>query len=336
MMSLTSGALQSNTRAASATMTTRFFLQPPVSVPPSGVGNRVRLFAGGWLLVAVVGASACSVPDVDLSGRPCPCVEGFECIGDVCLEVGTAIDATQDADLDASVDSEMEDAEPTDASVDRVVMDVATDTTAPDAFDGGGCPGLLCEDFENDEWMSQAQAEFEGTFSSSSDIKRRGDAAAYFSLPLNGDAGRVAFYEADLSSGESLYVRAWLHIPSAAGAVDVVQVLSGGDRATVAFDRGRIVVTSTVSGQMATQRSTTGAFPDGRWVCLTVRADRTTEIGASIDETNETLLRPVLPLALRRVLVRVGAVGANRNFAAEVRVDDLVISHQPVSCTAEF
>lgn len=66
--------------------------------------------------------SACYLPDVDISGKGCPCTTGYECSDGLCVPRGQQVDASPDAEPDASPDAEPD--------------------TSPDA-DGEPCQPLL-------------------------------------------------------------------------------------------------------------------------------------------------------------------------------------------------
>lgn len=106
-------------------------------------------------LALVVSLAGCTVPEVDLEGRPCPCVDGYVCDEptNTCMRTGTGTDAATDAPpADSSApDSATPDVGPGDTSAvgdTGVVADTSTDATGDaspgcwrDDFDAPGLPG---------------------------------------------------------------------------------------------------------------------------------------------------------------------------------------------------
>jgi hypothetical protein len=105
----------------------------------------------GALCAAALFLVACTVPDVELEGRPCPCVEGYVCdeASSTCLRASGPVDAGSDAPvLDTSVaDTGASDTGASDTSTTDTMM--SRDTGAGDAdpgcwrddFDSTGLPG---------------------------------------------------------------------------------------------------------------------------------------------------------------------------------------------------
>jgi len=110
------------------------------------------------VIVAILLVSACTVPEVDLDGRPCPCVDGYVCddATNTCVADGEPGDAGVDIGADTSaMDTSTPDTTVSDTSVptDTGPGDAPPVDTGPDVgvgcfhddFDATGLPGWSIE-----------------------------------------------------------------------------------------------------------------------------------------------------------------------------------------------
>lgn len=131
--------------------------------------SAVRTWAMAWIAGLALGTAGCVLAPVDLTGRPCPCAQGWSCVEGVCRPEGSAGEdagTPRDAGADAARDGGPVDAAQLDASAaDAEVADAeAPDAEAPDAGpadagapDGGPGPtrcddlhagAIFCDGFE--------------------------------------------------------------------------------------------------------------------------------------------------------------------------------------------
>ncbi len=232
-------------------------------------------FSWVWLATCLLGA--CTVEPVDLGGRSCPCVDGWVCVGGMCVQADGGVDAA-DAAPDAARDASTADADAADAradadgaAADTAVADVdaAPDDTACDDILSGAffCDGF--EDATTDAW-DWVETNDEVVDLSTSPTYRGG---VSLSSETSAPGGRAAVGKdfAPIDSGE-LWIRGYFYVPSTfaldsvsffyafedADPYDGTSVGIGTDGAMQLYVAPSIVT----SGEVA---------PLDRWFCLQAR-----------------------------------------------------------------
>lgn len=238
------------------------------------------------LALAAVLASGCFSP-IDLSGRRCPCDEGWVCdeARDRCVE------GERDAGTDANAsdagqgDAGQGDAGQGDAGEDAGGDAGAFDAGSVDARDAGTdagssfspCPvgARLCDDFESDvanrippwEWSNEAP-------SRTTTRAFRGGASGHFRIP-----GGPAIIENNVGidmprTTREVYLRFWTYVPSTANPQNLAVVVLGDGTAPDFFNHSVVVN----SGSWGMYNSVSGLYveganvPDDTWTCVVFHA----------------------------------------------------------------
>ncbi len=192
-------------------------------------------------------AEGCVIPEIDIAGRACPCVEGWRCVDGIC--VNTAADAApSDGGLDAPMDAPIADA-PTsdapivdasgdardtstgDAQVDSAVVDSSVDSGMDTGMDAGldetACDdlhsgALFCDGFESPGLVAWAETRTTmGSASRSTATTYRGDGSLHAETTAGSGRANVIAYELGGRSTGELWARFYLYVPSPYAVTDI-------------------------------------------------------------------------------------------------------------------
>jgi len=251
-------------------------------------------------LLAVLGATACSVPALEGEGKRCPCAPGWVCdeVRDECVSVFATRDAgardgsvvVRDAGrsdagrLDAGrFDAGRSDAGPDAGNVRQdagpLGQDAGRDAGGRDSGPPGDCPpgAVYCESFESG---------IRGTIVGGArlDDARSADGAMSLRSPTFGD-----YLRAPAAVPDRAALRAWVYWPSTSTGSGEVGLVTAGRDESLHLSGVSLVLNS--AGQILGRAGNRllvwgGPLPRDTWICLEMVADRTTEeMALYVDDT---------------------------------------------------
>ncbi|MBO6935927.1 MAG: hypothetical protein JJ863_13165 [Deltaproteobacteria bacterium] len=291
-----------------------------------------------WLTVALgVGLAACTVGDIDLDDRPCPCIDGYRCVGGVCVE---------EVGADGGPDSGPDDGGPVDSGPDGGDRDSFVDGGGTDGFrDGGlleGCEAeigrrvLFCDDFESDLATSGWASDTEFGTTSRVDLGASGFGAR---METTTSAGTAAIDHAiPARNSGALWARAWVRVPAPSFASpvrgrDALSIGSGSERSVrvIAGDDGRLALE--VDGTLD-EAASPAALETGVCVRLEVALASTSAGSATLyvggTEVARVIDTPTLPASGDVDRVWSGIVEVDGPIALEV--DDIAVDSAELDC----
>ncbi|MBX3272215.1 MAG: hypothetical protein KF729_18265 [Sandaracinaceae bacterium] len=271
--------------------------------------------------LALIALAGCAVPDLDLEGRRCPCVEGWVCdvARDVCVPVGGVADAgTRDGGatdggatdggatdggamdggaMEAGTDAGALDAGD-DAGADAASLDAGSDAAAPDA--GPPPPPSLCgtthasrefcDGFDTGDLSRWTRSDtgVGGTVRAVTEPVYRGTHAMRFDCPRGCQwaSAAVGRYGSGRTLPSDLWLRAYFYFPSThPPSLELIQIGDDEGHQTVV---GSVWNASVVNWHAHNYLG--GAYHDvmyaigfDRWVCVELHVSRdATEGGAEL------------------------------------------------------
>ncbi len=311
-----------------------------------------------FLALGVLAAAACSVPDLDLEGRSCPCIEGYTCVAEICVRDGVDGGVT-DANRDApSVDAPSVDAPPVDApradapvdapgDLDVPGVDVGpadTGTDAPPAARDTACDLLavnpdvvFCDGFEDglDAWTLDSDTIERVTMGT-----YRGAGAAEI-RPMDGLERPVALSARvfDDPSERDHWLRMYVRVDiDATSAVEIMD-LTGPSISFPVYVDGTGYSNIHAHGFAGdTGWDSTFAFPIDEWTCVEIHARYS---GGAESGRAELFINGVraargddIEFLARADSIRVGAVFADpvTERTHRILVDEVVASRDQIGC----
>ncbi len=291
-----------------------------------------RFGVARWLTVALgVGLAACTVGDIDLTDRPCPCIDGYRCIDDRCRP---------DEGSDGGADAGDDDGGATDGGERDAFV------AGSDAFRDGGVLGgceadigrrvLFCDDFERDLASSGWASDAEFGTTSRVDLGASGFGAR---METTTSAGMAAIDHAvPARSAGTLWVRAWVRVPAPTIASplrerDAIAVGSATERSVrvIAGDEGRLGLE--VDGTMD-EAASAAPLESGACLRLEVALASTTAGSATLylgdTEVARVIDTPTLPSSGSIDRVWTGIVEVDGPIALEV--DDVAVDGSELDC----
>jgi hypothetical protein len=270
-----------------------------------------------WGLL-VFGIVACRVADVDLTGKACPCPDGYTC--------NTA----------------------TQTCAHSVTSDARIDGVTGDGSDAprGACPtGVdICETFENGMlplWMSGGSVAIDPT------VAHRGSASLHAHLnALAVDVGGHATLTEvqTFATSAPFWVRAWVNIGALPAAGNHLEIMSAEQTQTpslgdyVFFEADKVDVYSQFTDGI--QGTATGAATNA-WICLVWHVVPATsagelvltgDIATPLTYTGATDGTP----KIAQIVIGLQFAGSNVTVAQpalDMWIDDIIINHAAVSCS---
>ncbi|MFK8003304.1 MAG: hypothetical protein AB8H86_27285 [Polyangiales bacterium] len=323
------------------------------------------------LLFLCTGAAACLPADVDLEGRPCPCVEGYVCepVSQTCTrsvdgggeDIARADVRGEDSSIDVGVDVGVDAQPATDSGADVVIMDAGTDAfdagpepdagrdsgpsdTGTDAFDASlpsfcerhGAGSVACLDFDTDpgaEWLQTTTGGATITFDPSRAVSGRS---------MRAEVGDGA--DADLSQRVPVGIRGtmWLRtrVYLESASINYMTIVALRQRTSpfaviklnLIGGDGRVSASLDRSGMNESQTPVT-PIPTNTWTCLEVEVS---------DGASTNLVSYLNGSEVGRVSVdasgtwdQIEVGGDAANSMQTVWLDDFVWSSSRVPCGLE-
>ena len=304
----------------------------------------MRSFAPHLAFLALAGG--CSLGEVPLSGKRCPCAAGWVCdeARNLCVETGPRLDAGTGTDAGPNRDaSDARDAGPRDAGPDGTVPVDAGRDAGPDAGPVDGCLGMpadviFCDGFE-DPALSAWPVRFGDDPVGRVTDRVHAGVGALHALGAPGDILGVEVRGLP-DPGADLFIRAWVYVEDHPPARNF-QFLFVGEAAApyngVGFGINSSGYPYVYANTVMAGFTSSIPVPAGRWVCLGAHiavsdADGALEVlvdGVSGHVTTGIDTRAAAPYT------QLGA-GITWSYPmgvdADVWVDDVAIARSAIPC----
>ena len=293
----------------------------------------------------------CTVGEVSLDDRPCPCVAGWRCVDEVCIRDSDAAipqDASTDGSSPRDAAPDMNRAD--DAAVDMALVDLGPDAATLDLGQDAGPPDLgppltgchaalgravvFCEDFEaaltgwtesGNEFGSVARV----------GVGSAGLGARFTTSTSAGQVGLTHPFPA-VGSG-TVYVRAYVRVPPASFASplrerDVSSLGAGGVRTVrvLAGDDGRLVLA------VGATRDEALAQPLATGVCVQLEVTLASDAGGSavlrVDGTEVARVDGVRTSPAGGAFTEVASGLFDFDGPIALEVDELAVDTAPLAC----
>jgi hypothetical protein len=210
--------------------------------------------------------------------------------------------------------------------------------------DAGGCPHLLCADFENDlDPTVWTPADDNGQFVYDGRRFHGGARAIHFSTVAQpnggGHANGMIAETATVAAADPFFVRAWIYLPAtlqqyftlfeASTDVRGIFVAFGTRDGTLQIDPGGLAATL----------PTSTPIPTGTWVCLEWELHRRVAgataawLGGTALPSLSAVLQTSQTANVQRVAIGLHVYGALALPAADLWLDDLAIDSAPIGCS---
>lgn len=279
---------------------------------------------------------ACSIPELDGTGKACPCADGWVCdeARNLCRLADASTDAPSDAPTDVATDDAATDGgEPDGGEPDGDARDVGVDAVGIDAADGeidagSACPhdGLYCISFEDDD----EEYDVDGT--DLFEIRTPGymsAAAGYFR-----STGDDAYVDFEIEVPTAVYARLWIRADMGSFIAEPTLIAAffqdGGDDGaglSVRNEVGTIAVAFTTAGGEGVFSSYT---PAAKWSCIQLYASPTT-LRMTIDETTSLAEMVSLPNEDWTDFAA-GIIDGDHLLGSGISIDEIVIGASPIPC----